>query len=146
MTIKNGQEVSVHYVGTLNDGTVFDSSRDRGQPLKFKVGDNKILPAFEEMLSEMTEGDKKSFSLTPSQAYGEVQENLIQTYPHSSFPTDFKPVVGEMIKGTNPNNGNALIATILSENSEGVLLDFNHPLAGKDINFEIELLEVKDDN
>tara|TARA_Y100001970_G_C14199181_1_gene840055 strand:- start:1578 stop:2006 length:429 start_codon:yes stop_codon:yes gene_type:complete len=141
MNIQNGQTVSVHYVGRLNDGTEFDSSVQRGEPLKFEFGSGQILPAFEEALKQMEIGEKKSFSLTPDQAYGPVYDQAIQTIPKKQFGENVNLSPGEMVHGKG-QDGQEVQAIIQSVTDENVILDFNHPLAGKDINFDIELLSV----
>jgi peptidylprolyl isomerase len=145
MTIKNGQTVSVHYVGTLSDGTEFDNSRVRGAPITFKMGSGGILPAFESALVEMVVGDKKNISLASSEAYGEINPDAYKPFPKNSFPEGFEFEVGRMVQG-KAETGQPVMAKIFSLEEDTVVLDFNHPLAGKDINFEIELVEVTDDN
>ena len=145
MTIRNGQTVSVHYVGTLKDGTEFDSSRARGNPITFQMGAGNILPAFENALVEMVVGDKKSISLTSTEAYGEVNDDAYKPIPKASFPDDFEFEIGKVVQGKT-DTGQPLMAKIFAVEDETVGLDFNHPLAGEDLNFEIELMEVKDDN
>ena len=85
MNIKNGQTVNIHYVGTLKDGTEFDSSRTRGNPLSFKLGGGQILPAFEKAVQQMKVGETKSLSLKPTEAYGEVNDQAVQDIPKTSF-------------------------------------------------------------
>ena len=141
MNIKNGQKVNIHYVGTLKDGTEFDSSRARGNPLSFTVGSGQILPAFEKAVQQMTIGETKSFSLKPEEAYGDIMPEAIQPVPRASFAPEVNLKVGEMVSGQAPD-GKPIQATIESIDEDVVMLDFNHPLAGKDINFDIELLSI----
>ena len=141
MNIKNGQTVNIHYVGTLKDGTEFDNSRTRGNPLSFKLGGGQILPAFEKAVQTMAVGERKTFSLTPSEAYGEIVKEAFQPIPKASFAPDVDLEVGGMVSGQAPD-GKPLQARIQSVEDETVTLDFNHPLAGKDINFDIELLSI----
>tara|TARA_R100000315_G_C5184436_1_gene107193 strand:- start:199 stop:627 length:429 start_codon:yes stop_codon:yes gene_type:complete len=142
MNIKNGQKVNVHYVGTLKDGTEFDSSRKRGNPLSFTLGSGQILPAFEKAVQTMDIGERKTFSLTATEAYGEVLAEAIQSVPKTSFSDQVKLEVGEMVSGQTPN-GNPIQAKISSVEEETITLDFNHPLAGKDLSFEVELLSIE---
>jgi peptidylprolyl isomerase len=142
MNIKNGQTVNIHYVGTLNDGTEFDNSRTRGTPLSFKLGGGQILPAFEKAVQQMTIGEKKTLSLKPTEAYGEVQDEAFQDIPKTSFGPQVELTVGNIVHGQTPD-GNPLRAVIKEVKEEEVTLDFNHPLAGKEINFDIELLSVE---
>jgi len=141
MKIKNGQTVNLHYVGTLNDGTEFDNSRSRGTPLKFEFGSGQILPAFEKAVSSMVIGESKKFSLTPDEAYGQVRPDAVQSLPRTQFGAVDDLSVGAKVSGQN-TAGQPIQATIKSVNDDMVTLDFNHPLAGKDITFDIELLSV----
>ena len=142
MNIKNGQTVNIHYVGTLKDGTEFDNSRKRGSPLSFTFGDGKILPAFEKAVQTMTIGERRDISLTATEAYGEVRTDAIQAMPKTSFSSDINLEIGETVHGQTPE-GRAVQAKISSIEEDTIMLDFNHPLAGKDINFDIELLSVE---
>jgi len=139
MKIKNGQTVNVHYVGTLNDGTEFDSSRNRGVPLKFEIGDGRILPAFEKAIVSMDIGEKKKISLTAEQAYGAINSEAIQRVSRTQFSSDVD--VGTTVTGQSAT-GQPIQAIVRSIEDETVTLDFNHPLAGKDINFDLELVSV----
>ncbi len=141
MKIKNGQTVNLHYVGTLNDGTEFDSSRTRGTPLKFEFGSGQILPAFEKAVSSMVIGESKKFSLTPDEAYGQVRPDAVQSLPRTQFGEVDNLAVGIKVTGQN-TAGQPIQATVKSIDDDMVTLDFNHPLAGKDITFDIELLSV----
>ena len=142
MNIKNGQTVNIHYVGTLKDGTEFDSSRTRGNPLSFKLGGGQILPAFEKAVQQMKVGETKSLSLKPTEAYGEINNEAVQDIPKTSFGPEVELVVGNIVHGQSPD-GNPLRAVIKEIKEAEVTLDFNHPLAGKEINFDIELLSVE---
>ena len=141
MEIKNGQTVNIHYVGTLRDGTEFDSSRKRGNPLSFTLGSGNILPAFEQAVQTMKIGERKTFSLAATDAYGEVMTEAIQSVPKASFSPDVQFEIGEMVNGQTPD-GNPVQAKISSIEEETVTLDFNHPLAGEDLNFDIELISI----
>jgi len=132
--------LEVHYKGTLSDGTVFDSSYDRGQPLKFEVGKKMVLPAFETAASSLEVGGKEI--ITIPNAYGDPVKEAIVDIPKAQFPPDFVVKVGEMVYGQGPN-GQPIQAKIVAENEDGSLkLDHNHPLAGKDLTFEIELVSL----
>ena len=136
-----GEMVSVHYVGTLEDGTEFDNSRTRDQPLTFEVGAGQVIPGFDSAVQELTVGKTKSVRLEPSQAYGDINPQAIQKAPRTSFPVDYDPVIGNMVQGTN-TTGQQLNARIESIEDEIITLNFNHVLAGKILNFNIELLEI----
>ena len=142
MKIKNGQKVNVHYVGTLSDGTEFDNSRTRGTPLVFELGSGNVLPAFESAIKAMSVGDTKKFSLTADQAYGQPRDEAVQAIPKNRFDGEMELEVGQAVAATTPD-GQPIRAIIRSIEDESVTLDFNHPLAGKDINFDVELLSVE---
>ena len=143
-TAKVGNNVKVHYKGTLSDGTVFDSSYTRGEPLPFTVGTPELLGAFSEGVVGMIEGQIKTITLSPEEAYGHRREDAIQRAPKSAFGPDFVFEIGGAIQGSGP--AGVFLATIQSVEEDEVVLDVNHPLAGKDLTFEIELLEVKTDS
>ena len=142
MKIKNGKVVNVHYVGTLSDGTEFDNSRTKGTRLKFEIGSGRMLPGFENAVISMNVGETKKFSLTSEQAYGSPNPEAVQSVPRTQFGTGGEISVGTTVTGQNPN-GQPVRATVKSIDEDTVLLDFNHPLAGKDLNFDIELLSVE---
>ena len=139
--VKNGSTVKVHYEGTLEDGTVFDSSRERGNALEFKIGEGNLLPDFENGVAGMTVGQKKSIEI--ANAYGDRVDTAIIKVPKGMFPEDFPMQVGQVVEGTNPE-GNTIHATITGYDDNEVELDHNHPLAGKNLNFEVELMEIVD--
>ncbi len=144
MKVRNGSSVSVHYRGTLSDGTEFDNSKTRGQTLNFQVGSGQMIAGFDSALVGMSIGDTKSINLTADQAYGQHEPEAVQPVPRSAFPPDFEFLIGEVVQGNGPQG--RFLAKILEEREEEVILDFNHPLAGQDLNFEIELLAVNDVN
>jgi len=135
----NSQKVNVHYTGTFEDGTEFDSSKSRGAPLTFTMGTNQVIPGFENAVANMGLGEVKNVTLTPSEGYGEVQEELVRNVPNNVFPPEFEFKVDAMVQGQAPN-GQPLLARVHEILEESVVLDFNHPLAGKTLNFEIEFL------
>jgi len=140
--VKTGQTVSVHYVGKFNDGTEFDNSRNRGEPVSFEVGSGQLISGFDSALEGMVIGETKAIKLEPSEAYGEVNENLVQTVPQESFPPEYEFKVGNVVQGQNAT-GQQVTARIDSVDENVVVLNFNHPMAGRDLNFEIELLSVQ---
>ena len=143
MKVKNGSNVSVHYRGTLNDGTEFDNSRVRGETLDFQVGVTKMIPGFTDALLGMTEGQKKTVTLSPENAYGERTEEAFQPFPKEAFGENFTQLeVGEMVQGNGP--AGAFLAKVHELNDDNVVLDMNHPLAGEELSFEIELLSVNE--
>lgn len=138
-TVQSGQQVKVHYKGTLDNGTVFDDSRERGQTLDFTVGSRVLLPDFENAIVGMSVGETREFNIT--EGYGPRQEEAVVTVPVSAFPEDFEFKVGNPVQGTN-DSGQMVQAIISSFDDEGVTLDHNHPLAGENLNFEVELVEI----
>lgn len=137
---KEGRAVQVHYKGTFEDGTTFDSSYERGEPISFTVGAGEMIPGFDSAVSGMKTGETKNISLTPDQAYGDHNPEGIQVVNKEHFPEGFKFEQGVVIEGqvgSQPVRG--VINTI---EDQTVTVDFNHPMAGKDLNFEIELVKV----
>lgn len=143
-TVQSGNTISVHYRGTLSDGEEFDSSYDRGETLTFQVGGGQMIKGFDEGVVGMKVGEKKTVVIHPEQAYGFRNEEAIQEVAKTQFPNDFSFEPGTPVQGVNPDGGH-VTAKILSEQDETVTLDFNHPLASKTLNFEIELVGIKDE-
>jgi peptidylprolyl isomerase len=142
--ITNGHDVKVHYKGTLNDGTEFDNSRNRGNPLSVKVGSGQLIPGFDKALHGMGIGEVKTFTIPSAEAYGDVNDDAIQEYPKTVFPQDFKFEVGTSVQGASPT-GQVVMARIISLAETSVVLDHNHPLAGEDLTFEVEIIEYNED-
>ena len=140
--VEKGQTVSLHYIGTLDDGTEFDSSRSREEPMTCEVGAGQLISGFDNALVGMAIGETKKISLSPNEAYGNILEEAIQVIPKTSFPEDFQFNVGEFVQGQG-ESGNIVSAKIEALENDNVTLDFNHPMAGKNLNFEIELLKIQ---
>lgn len=140
--VENGQTVNVHYVGTLEDGTQFDASRPRGQTLTFQVGSGQMIPGFDKAVVGMTVGETKAVTLEPVDAYGDTNPSAIQPTPRAAFPEGFEFTLNEMVQGQD-EAGRVVSARIHALEDDTVTLDFNHPLAGKSLNFEIELVSVE---
>lgn len=140
-TATKGNTVKVHYKGTFTDGVEFDSSFSRGEPISFKLGAGQMIPGFEKGVEGMTVGETKDITLKPDEAYGPHREEAIRDMPKTTFPEDFQFIVGGVITGQAPT-GQPMMATVLEEKDDTVTLDFNHPMAGKDLNFKIELVEI----
>ena len=138
--VQSGQTVSVHYVGTFDDGTQFDSSYDRGAPLEVEVGVGRVIPGFDQALLGMSVGEMKSISIESADAYGPVQEEAFQTVPRSAFPPGMELQEGIQVQGQGP--AGPVVATVVAANESEVQLNMNHPLAGKNLNFKIELVNV----
>lgn len=137
---ESGNTVRVHYTGTLNDGDVFDSSVDR-DPLEFRIGDGQMIPGFEKAVTGMNVGDTKTVKIPANEAYGARREDLVVKLTRSHFPDNIVPVTGLQLSLKSPE-GQIINAIITSVEEENVFLDANHPLAGKDLTFEIELMEI----
>ena len=137
---KNGDTVKVHYTGKLADGTQFDSSVDR-EPLEFALGEEQVIQGFDQAVIDMAVGDKKSVDIACDQAYGPHREELIIEVDKGEFPDDLKPEVGQKLQLNQPN-GTHLIVVVSDVTESAVTLDANHPLAGKDLTFDIELVSI----
>lgn len=137
-----GKKVKVHYTGTLDDGTKFDSSIDRGEPLEFVCMAGQMIPGFDKAVESMNVGDTITVHLEPSEAYGERSEEAIQTIPLANIPGAEDLPVGETVFLQGPN-GQPFPAKVAAMDDTTVTFDMNHELAGKPLNFEIELLEAK---
>jgi peptidylprolyl isomerase len=136
----SGDTVRVNYKGTLADGTVFDSSEGR-DPLEFVVGTGQVIPGFDAAVSELAVGETTTVTILAEDAYGEKAEEGLQTFPRDAFPPDSNPEVGWAVELSAPD-GQRIPATVAEVTDESITLDFNHPLAGEDLTFEITLLEV----
>lgn len=136
----NGNTVRVHYTGTLDDGSVFDSSRER-DPLEFTLGDGQLIRGFENTVIGMQVGDTKTVKIPADEAYGAHKEELIINIDKRHFPDNISPAEGLQLSLKSPE-GKILNAIITSVKEDSVSLDANHPLAGKDLTFEIELVEI----
>jgi len=139
--VESGKTVNLHYVGTLDDGTEFDSTRAREETLSVEVGSGQLIPGFDTALPGMKIGDVKTVQVFPGEAYGEVNPEAFQTMPQSVFPTGFDFQVDSIVQGKN-QEGNPVRARVESVGKDTVTLDFNHPLAGKNLNFEIEVVSI----
>ncbi len=139
--VENGSQVSIHYRGTFEDGTEFDSSKSHGGPMTCRVGEGKLIAGFETALNGMTEGETKSVTIPPEEAYGDQNPDAVQTVPRTVFPDDFELKEGATVYGTN-SLGQEMMAKINSFDDENAVLDFNHPMAGKTLNFEISVVEI----
>ena len=138
----DGKKVKAHYRGTLDDGTQFDSSYDRGEPIEFICGAGQMIKGFDEAVKDMGVGEKKTVHIPAAEAYGERREDLVLRFPADQVP-DFDQVkVGDKLFLQGPG-GQPVPVTVTARDAEGIELDANHELAGKDLNFDIELVEVK---
>jgi peptidylprolyl isomerase len=138
--VKQGDTVRVHYTGKLNDGTVFDSSAG-GEPLEFTVGSGQIIPGFESAVTGLTPGDKTTALVPSDQAYGPHREEGIIDVPRDRIPAEITPEVGQQLQ-MQSQDGRPVPVRVIEVEDASIKVDANHPLAGKDLTFEIELVEI----
>ena len=138
--VTKGDQVKVHYHGKLTDGTTFDSSQGR-EPLQFTAGSGQVIKGFDDAVIGMAAGEKKTEHIPVAEAYGERDDNMSMEYPVSDFPADMKPEVGMELQ-MGDNTGNVFPVVITAVNGDMVMLDANHPLAGKDLVFDLELVAI----
>jgi peptidylprolyl isomerase len=138
--VKDGDTVKVHYTGKLENGDVFDSSREQ-EPFEFTVGNKAVIPGFEKGVLGMEVGDTKTIEIPPEEAYGEKQEQLVVEVKKSEFPEDITPTVGQRLQ-IKQGDGNPIVVTITDLTEESITLDANHPLAGYTLFFDVELVDI----
>lgn len=139
---KEGDNVKVHYTGKFDDGTVFDSSEGR-DPLEFKVGEGRVIPGFENAVKGMNVGESKTVTIPATDAYGPHRDELMMVVDKSQFPPEISPKVGDQLQMQHPS-GQTMVVTVAEVGDSNVTLDANHPLAGEDLTFDIELAEIRD--
>lgn len=137
----SGKTVKIHYKGTLDDGEQFDSSYDRGEPIEFVCMRGDVVKGFDDAVVDMEVGEKKSIHLEPEDAYGEVDEQLIQKVPLAQIPNASDLPDEGTVYFQGPD-GRPIPAEIVGKDDEFVTFDMNHPLAGKALNFDLELVEI----
>jgi len=138
-TANEGDEVQVHYTGKLEDGTIFDSSED--EPLSFTIGENRVIPGFEEAVTGMEPGDSKTTEVEPEQAYGEHREDMVMEMERDQIPGEVDPEVGQQLQ-LRLENGQTVPVLITALGEDTVTIDANHPLAGRKLIFDIEVVDV----
>jgi len=138
--VKAGDTVKVHYHGRLTDGTTFDSSEGR-EPLEFKVGSGQVIKGFDDGVTGMEVGEKKTINIPVEQAYGAKNEEMVVNFPRANFPEDLNPEVGMQLNMTN-GSGQVIPVVIVEVGEEEVILDANHPLAGQELIFDLELVSI----
>jgi FKBP-type peptidyl-prolyl cis-trans isomerase 2 len=138
---KPGTTVSIHYTGTLDDGTTFDSSDGR-DPLTFQMGEGQIIPGLESALSGMSVGEEKTVTIPSDQAYGPLNPQAVQQVPREAVPAHIPLDLGTQLQVQTPD-GRALPVVVTEVTDEHVMLDANHPLAGKDLTFAVEVVGVE---
>lgn len=137
---KNGDTVRVRYTGKFDDGTVFDCSTDRA-PLKFVLGMGQVISGFEEAVIGMRAGESKTVKIPADKAYGPRREEMVVSVKRKQFPTYIKPQVGQLLE-VRESDRRGILVKVTGVSESDVTLDANHPLAGFDLTFEIELMEI----
>lgn len=140
--VKANDTVKVHYTGKLADGQVFDSSVERGEPIEFTMGQGQLIPGFENGLIDMEVNEKKTINIPKEEAYGEPREELVQEVEKSQLPEEIKPEVGMGLVSKSPD-GQEMNLVVKDVKDETIVVDGNHPLAGKDLIFDLEVVEIK---
>ena len=138
---KPGDSVKIHYDGSLDDGTRFDSSVGR-DPLEFVLGSGQVIPGFDNAVEGMRVGEKKSVRIPSEEAYGAHSDQLVQQLPKSAFPEELEVSAGMPLQATGPE-GQVINMVVIEVGENSIEVDANHPLAGKALNFELELIELK---
>jgi peptidylprolyl isomerase len=139
-TVKNGDKIKVHYTGKYEDGKVFDSSVD-GDPLDVEIGAAQVIKGFEDALMGMEQGEKKTISIPPDQGYGQHDPALLIEIPNSNIPDEVTPQVGMKLR-LRDSKGQSAVVTVTEIGKQSIKLDANHPLAGKVLVFDLELVEI----
>ncbi len=139
--VKKDDTVKVHYTGKLDDGQVFDSSVERGEPIKFTMGQGQLIPGFENGIIDMKVNEKKTINIPKEEAYGDIRKELVQEVPKNQLPEDIKPEVG-MGLTSQTQDGQEINLIVKDVKEDTIVVDGNHPLAGKDLTFELEVVEI----
>lgn len=139
--VKNGDTVRVHYHGRLTNGTTFDSSEGR-DPLEFQVGAGMVIKGFDNGVMDMKVGDKRTVNIPVEEAYGPKNDQLIMEFPKDRIPADLNPQLGMELQMSNPE-GQVFQVKVAAIGDSSITLDANHPLAGEELVFDIELVEIK---
>ena len=139
--VQNGDKVKVHYHGTLRNGETFDSSNGR-DPLEFTVGSGQVIRGFDEGVKGMKVGEKKKVEISVKDAYGEKQQEMMIEFPKDQFPPDMNPEVGMQLMMSN-GSGQNFPVTVAEIRDSSIVLDANHPLAGQDLIFDLELVSIE---
>jgi peptidylprolyl isomerase len=137
---KSGDTVRIHYKGTLDDGTEFDSSAGR-DPLEFSLGEGQVIPGFDNAVDGMAVGESKTVTIPAEEAYGERHDQLVQEVPKNALPDEIDPAVGMHLQSRSPE-GQVMNLVVTDVADESITVDGNHPLAGQSLTFDIELVEI----
>lgn len=141
MQAKAGDNVKVHYTGKLTNGTVFDSSEGR-EPLEFQLGSGMVIPGFDAGLTGMNVGEKKTITIPVEEAYGPVDEELVFEFPKSELPADIPFEVGMQLNMHNDAEGQTIPVIVTDVSEHTIVVDANHPLAGQELVFDLELVGI----
>src|SRR3989338_9050617 len=136
--MNQGTKVKIHYTGTLNDGKIFDSSEGR-EPLEFTIGNNQVIKGFEDGIKGMKLNDEKTIKIKANEAYGERDERMVVSVPRDKFPSEVQAGGRLVLKGPQ---GQSLNAVVNEVKDNVVLIDLNHPLAGKELTFKVKVVEI----
>ncbi len=137
---KNGDSVKVHYTGRFDDGATFDSSRE-GDPLEFTLGQGTVIPGFEDAVRGMQPGESKTARIAPENAYGPRREEMVVELSRADLPPTVRPQVGQQLQFPQKEGG-SMIVRVAEVTDTSIVIDANHPLAGRELIFEIELVEI----
>jgi FKBP-type peptidyl-prolyl cis-trans isomerase 2 len=138
--VKEGDTITLHYKGSLDDGTVFDSSEGR-EPLRFQVGAGQVIPGFDEGVRGMSGGEDRQINIPADQAYGEYYEDLVRVVPRSAFPANTTPTIGFAFEMELPS-GESVTVRVIDVEGDEVTLDANHLLAGEALHFDVHLVSI----
>jgi FKBP-type peptidyl-prolyl cis-trans isomerase 2 len=138
---KNGDTVKIHYTGKLEDGTVFDTSNGPPEPLQFKIGEGKVIPGFEQAIAGMNTDDSKTTKIPAKNAYGPHLKEMVQSIDRTHFPEHIKPQIGQQLQ-IPQDDGKDILVKVAKVSESSVTLDAKHPLAGKDLTFDIQLVGI----
>ena len=141
--VQNGHFVKIDYTGTLENGDIFDSSRN-SHPIEVEVGAGRVIKGFEGALVGMSENENKTFALSPEEAYGHRNESLEQSFMRSDLPQGFDPQIGQVLALQNPHGGQ-FPGRVKHTDDKKITVDLNHPLAGQTLSFEIQVLEINNE-
>lgn len=139
--VKSNDTVKVHYTGKLSNGQIFDSSVDK-EPLQIKLGEGQLIPGFEKGLIDMKVNEKKTVTIPQDEAYGEVRKDLFQEIPKTELPPEINPEVGMGLVARNPD-GSERQLRVAEVKPETIVIDANHPLAGQELIFDLELVDIQ---
>ena len=139
--VKQNDRVKVHYTGKLSNGEVFDTSLER-DPMEFQVGKGQLIPGFENGVIDMKVNEKKTIVVPSDEAYGEARPELVQEVPNDRLPPEIKPEVGMGLVSTTPE-GQEIQLVVKEVKDEAIVVDGNHPLAGQDLTFEVEVVSIE---